>query len=268
MNKLIYILTLFVSISGASAIAQENTLLEKDTLVQNSSFSDFFTKKMDYQVRAQFSIGGTSPLGIPREIRTVESYNPTLQLGLEANATKWITEDQKWGVRLGVRFEGKGMTTKARVKGYLTEIIEDGQKVRGYFTGRVKTKVKNTYFTVPISAVYKVNQKWNVYGGLYFSALIDKTFDGYVYNGYLRQNTPNGPKLEFEGDSKAPYDFSKEVNKFQWGTQVGGEWKMNNHFKLFADMTYGFNGVLDKDFEAISFSMHNIYLNLGFGYKF
>lgn len=263
--KNLYILSILCFFTQLS-FSQEIENTHKSFLTTTNSF---FTKNMDYQVRAQFSIGGTTPLGIPREIRKIESYNPTLQLGLEANATKWITEDHKWGVRLGVRFEGKGMSTKAQVQAYKTEVIGDGgERVMGYFTGHVKTTVKNTYITFPISAVYQINQKWNVYGGAYFSGLIDKKFDGYVSDGYLRQNTPTGEKMVFEGDNTAPYDFSKEINRFQWGTQVGGEWKMNNHFKLFADMTYGFNGVLDKDFEAISFSMHNIYLNLGFGYKF
>ena len=36
-------------------------------------------------------------MGMPREIRKIESYNPTLALGLEANATKWVSEDRKWG---------------------------------------------------------------------------------------------------------------------------------------------------------------------------
>lgn len=263
MKKIIYSLSILLG-AYTTSIAQETP----QTTEESSSFSNFFSQNMEYQVRAHFSIGGTSPLGLPKEIRSIESYNPTLQLGLEANATKWISDDSKWGVRVGLRFESKGMKTKADVKGYLTEIIQDNQKVRGYYTGKVQTTVKNTYITFPISAVYKVSSKWDVYGGLYFSGLIDKTFEGYVSDGYLRQNVPNGTKINFEEGARADYDFSSEVNRFQWGTQLGGEWKMNDHFRLFADATYGFNPVLNKDFQSISFSMHNIYLNLGFGYKF
>lgn len=236
--------------------------------IDTNSFEEFFTKNIDFQVRAHFSIGGSSPLGLPEEIRSINSYNPGLQLGLEANATKWLTDDKQWGIRAGLRFETKGMKTKADVKNYKTEIIQGGDKVAGYYTGAVQTTVKNTYLTVPVSAIYKINESWNVYGGLYFSALIDKTFDGYVSDGYLREGTPTGEKINFTGDSQAAYDFSDEVRKFQWGTQVGAEWKMNKHFFLLGELSYGFNGVLNKDFDAISFSMHNIYLNLGFGYQF
>lgn len=266
LNKNIFACAL--AILTVSVSAQTNDSIDKSKL-DTCHFQEFFTKNMDYQVRAHFSIGGSSPLGLPEEIRSIESYNPGLQLGLEANATKWLTEDKQWGIRLGLRFESKGMTTKADVKNYRTEIIGDGgERIKGYFTGGVKTKVRNTYLTVPVNVVYSINDNWNIYGGVYVSALIDKTFDGYVYDGYLRQNTPTGEKMLFEGDNTAPYDFSKEVRKFQWGTQVGAEWKMNNHFFLLGEVSYGFNGVLNKDFDAISFSMHNIYLNLGFGYQF
>ncbi|QCX53285.1 porin family protein [Elizabethkingia sp. JS20170427COW] len=253
------LLALFSLGSVSLAWAQETENVTKES---------FFKKDMEYQVRANFSIGGATPLGIPQEIRKIESYNPTLALGLEANATKWISTDKKWGVRVGAKVESKGMKTKAQVKSYLTKIEQNNQSVKGYFTGLVQTDVKNTYVSFPISAVYRLSPKWNFYGGLYFSGLIDKSFDGYVTDGHFRQGTPVGPKIIFENGSQASYDFSEEVRKFQWGMQLGAEWTMKKHFVLFPEVSYGFNGILNPDFDAISFNMHNIYLNLGFGYKF
>jgi len=263
MKKTIY--TIVMSLSAIALVnAQEIQAKNENT----NQFKEFFTQNIDYQVRAHFSIGGSAPLGLPREIRRIDSYNPGLQLGLEANATKWLTQDKQWGLRLGLRFENKGMKTEANVTDYLTQINYEGAEIRGYYTGQVETNVKNTYLTVPVTAVYKINDNWNIYGGLYLSALIDKRFDGYVSDGEFRKNTPIGEKISFLDGSKADYDFSDEVRKFQWGTQVGAEWKMNKHFFLLGELSYGFNGVLNSDFDAISFSMHNIYLNLGFGYQF
>lgn len=256
MNRILYIVTVFLTIA-TSAQAQER--------VEDKN-SNFFNTNMDYGVQAHFSIGGSSPLGFPNTIRKIDSFNPGFKFGLEANATKWV--DEKWGVRVGLRFEEKGMKTKAKVKNYLTEIVKDNSKVRGYYTGSVETNVSNTYLTVPVLAVYKLTDDWNLYGGLYFSSLLDNTFDGYVSDGYLRQDTPTGTKVTFEDGSQAAYDFSENVRKFQWGTQLGAEWKMNKHFKLLSDVTYGFNNIFEKDFSSIDFNMHNIYLNVGFGYRF
>lgn len=231
--------------------------------------TNFFTKNIDFQIRAQFSIGGSSPLGMPVEIRRINSYNPTLQLGLEANATKWFNDNQKLGLRAGLRFEGRGMKTDAKVKNYLTQIDgEEGKQVRGYFTGNVKTNAKNTYVTFPISLVYNTTENWNIFGGVYLSALIDKDFTGYVYDGVLRDGDPIGNPIEFEAEARGNYDFSENLNRFQWGAQFGTEWKMNNHFRLFGELDWGLNGVFKKDFDAISFKMYSIYLNLGFAYQF
>ena len=130
---------------------------------QENENGNFFTRDMEYQVKANFSIGGSTPLGIPREIRKINHYNPTLVLGLEADATKWVSNDKKWGVRVGIRTEGKGMKTEAVVKNYYTEVIKDNGKLNGYFTGSVETEVKNTYVTMPVSVVYRISPRWKLY---------------------------------------------------------------------------------------------------------
>ncbi|NLX81119.1 MAG: outer membrane beta-barrel protein, partial [Proteiniphilum sp.] len=65
-----------------------------------------------------------------------------------------------------------------------------------------------------------------------------------------------------------PYDFSNDLRTFQWGAQIGGEYALKRNFNIFANLDYDFNNVFKSDFTAITFSMHNIYLNIGFGYKF
>lgn len=112
---------------------------------KRSTVSHFFNSNIDYSVQAHFSIGGSSPMGFPQEIRKINSYNPTLQLGLEANATKWLDQNKDLGIRLGIAVEGKGMSTSAEVKNYFTEIIQDNSRIKGYYTGTVQTDVSNTY---------------------------------------------------------------------------------------------------------------------------
>ncbi len=268
MKKSIYIALSLLLSTVMTSYAQSSKTHQADDQITAESEKGFFTTNMDYQLRAFFSIGGSAPLGIPPQIREIESYNPGLQLGLEANATKWLSDAQQWGIRLGVSVEGRGMKTKARTKSYKTQVIQDGAKISGYYTGLVETDVKNTYVTIPVSVVYAIAQRWNIYGGLYVSFLIDDQFTGYVSDGYLRKDTPVGQKIVFEGDSRAAYDFSDQTQTFQWGAQVGSEYKLNKHFKLFGTLNYGINSLLDRDFEAISFHLHNIYLDLGFAYKF
>ena len=223
----------------------------------------------EYEIKAGLGVGGHSPLPLPAEIRSVDSYNPTLAITLEANAIKWFGETKKWGLIAGVRFENKNMITKATVKNYSMEIIgDDGNRMKGNWTGGVKTKVRNSYITIPLLAAMKVSSRWNLKFGPYVSYLMDGEFSGNVYEGYLREGDPTGDKIKFEDGAIAAYDFSSNLRKFQWGLQLGTDWKAFKHLKVFADLTWGLNNIFEKDFKTITFNMYPIYMNIGFGYAF
>lgn len=224
---------------------------------------------LEYEVKAGFSIGGTSPIPLPAEIRSIDSYKPGIAISVEGNATKWFGDSKKWGILVGLRLENKSMTTEATVKNYSMEIIGDGgEKVDGVWTGGVKTKVKNSYLTIPVLAKYQLTKRWDLKLGPYFSYMIDGDFSGHVYEGYLRKTDPTGPKVEFTGDKVATYDFTNNLRHFQWGAQLGAEWKAFKHLNVYADLTWGLNDIFEKDFKTVTFAMYPIYLNLGFGYAF
>lgn len=252
-------LSLFLLLYCLVVKAQAQAYEETNSLFKNTAF----------QVWAGFSIGGNAPFPFPTEITQIEHYDPTLALKLEASVTRWFAAKKNWGLRTGLCFEGKGMKTAAQVKSYYTEVIGDGgQKISGNFTGMVQSNVKNSYATIPLLLTHSISDKWNIYAGPYFSALIEKNFSGYVYDGYLREGSPTGEKIVFEGENKGPYDFSQELNIFQWGLMLGGEWLLNRNFSVFGDLTWSLNNLFKSNFEAISFKMHSIYLNVGFGYTF
>ena len=104
--------------------------------------------------------------------------------------------------------------------------------------------------------------------GPFVSFATNRNFSGYVYDGYLREINPTGTKVEFSGDNRASYDFSDNLRKFQWGAQIGTEWKAFKHLIVYADLTWGLNDIFQKDFDTITFGMNPIYLNVGFGYAF
>jgi hypothetical protein len=227
----------------------------------------------EYALKAGVNIGGTAPLPLPAEIRSLDAYSPGLAMSIEGNATKWFGDHSHWGLTLGIRLESKHMTTRATTKNYNMKIINAGSMMEGLWTGGVKTKVKNSYLTVPILANYKISKRWKVVAGPYFSYLIDKEFSGYVYDGHLRTpdedgNVGQGTIANFNGESIATYDFSGDLRRFAWGVQVGAEWRAFKRLSVHADLDWGLNNIFRSDFETITFSMYPIYLNVGFGYAF
>ena len=236
---------------------------------QNQVIINSFERGIEYSIKAGFNIGGTTPLPLPDEIRKINSYSPGLPIGIEGNVTKWINPKRLWGITVGLRLESKGMTTKATVKNYNMKIINtNGGELEGLWTGGVRTKVNNTYLTVPVLVNYQLSSRWKLVLGPYVSYVISKDFSGDVYEGHLRTPDATGSKVTFSGESVATYDFSDELRNFQWGLQFGGEWRAFSHLTVHADLTWGLNNIFNSDFDTITFSLYPVYLNLGFGYVF
>lgn len=258
--NVVIIALLLALVGAASAKAQED---------RTKSLIKSYLRGWEYSLKAGFNIGGTAPLPLPEEIRKIDSYAPSMAISIEGNATKWFDEKKLWGLTLGLRLENKNMTTEATVKNYGMKIINtNGGELEGLWTGGVKTKVKNSYLTIPVLANYKVSNRWKLVAGPYFSYLLEGDFSGHVYEGHLRTPDQTGSRVDFSGESVATYDFSDDLRKFQWGLQVGGEWRAFKHLNVYADLTWGLNDIFKKEFDTISFAMYPIYLNIGFGYSF
>lgn len=259
MKKLFSILFSAMFLSSLSVHAQ---LLERTRGIIASAL-----KGVTYEVRAGFNVGGTAPLPIPEEIRSIDSYSPTMAFSIGADVKKKF--DDRWGMQFGVRIESKGMKTEAQTKQYHMSITGfDGEQKTGYWTGRVKTNVSQSSITFPVLATYSISTRWDIKLGPYVSILTDKEFTGSVFDGYLREDTPTGDKMDLTNGGVATYDFSNDMRHFQWGIQLGAEWKAFKHLNVFGDLSWGCNNIFKSDFETITFSMYPIYATLGFGYAF
>ena len=136
---------------------------------------------LEYEVKAGFNIGGTSPIPLPQEIRALTGYSPNINFSIEGDIIKWLGKEKEWGVILGLRLENKGMEAEARTKNYSMEIIgSGGERMKGNWTGMVKTKFRASYFTIPVLAAWKANPRLRFNFGPYFSIMTNGDFTGYV----------------------------------------------------------------------------------------
>ncbi|MDE7443707.1 MAG: PorT family protein [Muribaculaceae bacterium] len=226
------------------------------------------THHVEYAVTAGINLGGSSPLPLPAEIRKINSYSPNMNLSIAGSATKWLGQHKKWGVQLGVSLGTRGMETGATVKSYSMEIIDGGGSLSGYWTGKVQTKYSSTILMIPVSAMYKLNNRVRFNFGPYVGFHIKGDFHGAVSDGYLRKDTPTGDKVEFTDGKEATYDFSDELRTFQWGLQGGATWLAFKHLTIHGTLSWGMNDIFKSSFKTITFNMYPIYLNAGFGYAF
>ena len=254
-----YSVLLCILITSIISKAQNN---EPDNL-KWSSLQGF-----EYEIYAAVNIGGSAPIPVPAEIRHIDGYNPNLNLQIGTTVTKWFTPSRRWGVAIGLRFEEKGMKTRATVKNYGMEIVMDGSSVSGNWTGKVRTVYHSKQIAFPVTANVRINKRWKVNFGPYVALALNNDFNGEVHDGYLREGGPTGNKVTFEGDAYATYDFSNDIRLFQWGLQAGGSWLALNHLVINANLTWGLNDIFNSSFNTVTFNLYPIYLNFGFGYVF
>lgn len=256
------IITLIITtLLAICAFAQRNgEAKETDTNILKAAL-----KGWHMRVGAGFNIGGTSPLPLPKEIRGIDSYRPTLCFNIEGSAQKMFSKH--WGTRVALRFDNRGMKTDATVKNYHMEAVNvDGSgTVIGAWTGHVKTEVNNNYLSVPVMAVYQFNDRWTVMAGPYLAWMFNGSFTGEAYDGYIRDQDPTGEKAEV---TRATYDFSDDLRHFHWGLAAGGEWKAYKHLSVVANLQWGLNGIFPSDFQSVTFALYPIYGTVGFNYIF
>lgn len=215
-----------------------------------------------------YAMGGTTPLPLPAEIRSIDRFMPYGGGNLGVEASKMFgTQKRRWGISGGIHAFLDGMKTGAHVKGYHMGIDMGNDHLEGYYTGIDETNVRLIGLTLPLQAVWRVSPRWTLEAGPYFQVFKKKEFSGSVYDGYLRQDTPIGKKVPIPADKPIPYDFSDDMRSAYWGVTFTADWKISRHFSLYGTLDWGVSDVFRSDFETIAFSMHSIYANVGFAYS-
>lgn len=214
-------------------------------------------------VRLGWSVGGTMPIGMPASIRSLESYNLKPNFQVAADYEYRFTEHL--GVEAGLKLEYKGLKTDAGVKAYQMSMVKDGEEISGYFTGNVVTDTWMLQAAVPVQFAYRFNDKVKVKAGPYVALGILDRFEGYAYDGYLRQNTPTGAKINLGSsvEERGSYDFRDDMRPVTWGIDLGVDWYAWQNIGLYADLSWGTQSVFKSSFTTIEQSMYPIYGTVG-----
>ena len=219
-------------------------------------------------IRAGYVIGGTTPLPLPAEIRSINEFSP--KGGFTVGFDAYHMFSRHWGIQVGWHLFYEGFHTSAEVKNYRMSITQNQGKdfLEGYFTG---TDVTDTWMlggTIPLTVTFRLSPRWNVSAGPFISLLFDKTFEGEVYDGYLRKDTPTGQKTEFSRESKATYDFADDMLSAYWGAQLLFDWKAMRHMNVFGGVDWACSGIFPKRFQTVEFKMFPIYAKFGLAYRY
>ena len=221
---------------------------------------------LSYDARLGYTVGGTIPTHIGREIRGINSFNPGLNFSIGVEATMPISGRLK--VHSGLRFELGSMDVDSRVKNYDIEVVRGEESLSGIFIGNVRIKTTQRRITLPIQAQYDFSPEFKLRGGLFMGWLTSRKFWGWAYDGYLREGNPVGAKIEMghEPGDRGDFDFDQNMRHMQWGLDVGADWQFTRRWGLFAELTYGFSGLFKSDFHSVQ-TLRPMYGTLGISYR-
>lgn len=216
--------------------------------------------------RLGYVVGGTIPTHMGREIRGINQFDPGLNFMVSLEGS--LPLKNNWSIHTGLRYELGSMDVDSRVKNYDIEVVRGDESLAGIFTGNVRIRTAQRRITLPIQAQYNFSPQFKLRGGLFMGWLANRRFWGWAYDGYLREGTPVGAKIEMgtEPGDRGDFDFDKNMRHMQWGLDVGADWQFSRRWGLFAELTYGFSGLFKSDFHSVQ-TLRPMYGSLGISYR-
>lgn len=222
-----------------------------------------------FRVEGGLTLGAYMPevTPMPVEIREVDQFTPVGggHLGLRAMYRPKASLFSYF-VTLGLKHQG--METNTRVKNYSTSVRVEDNSINGYWTGEVYTHCEFLNLGLSPGVNYRISQSWSAEVGLYVGASLYTNFSGYVHEGYLRDKTPLGTKISFQGDKHGDYDFSSDLQTWHYVTDIAlcYERKHDSPWQFYVQYDYTMNGLFNEGFNVVNYNMHGRFLNFGVSY--
>ena len=223
--------------------------------------------KLSIDARLGYVVGGMLPTHLDNKIRHINNYDLGLNFAVSIEAD--MPFNTRWGLHSGLRYELDGMDVDSRVKNYDIEVVRGSESLDGIFNGNVRIKSTQRRITLPIQASYYCSPQLQLRGGVFMGWLTNRRFWGWAYDGYLREGTPVGPKIEMgrEPGERGDFDFDKDMRHMQWGIDAGLDWHFHPRWGMFAELTYGLSGLFKSDFHSVE-TLRPMYGTLGIMYRF
>jgi len=216
--------------------------------------------------RLGYALGGTVPTHMGNEIRGINKFIPGFNFIVAAEGSYPLSD--RWAIHSGLRYELGSRDVDSRVKNYDIEVVRGDESLKGIFNGNVRIKTTQRRITLPIQAQFYLDEHWSLRAGIFMGWLASRKFWGWAYDGYLREGTPVGPKIEMgtEPGDRGDFDFDKNMRHMQWGIDVGADWRFSRRWGAFVELTYGLSGLFKSNFHSVQ-TLRPLYGSLGISYS-
>lgn len=188
------------------------------------------------------------------------------------NSRIYLTK--KWSLQLGIdyhwnqtRFETPyaNFTYAGPIQIKMPDgsIFEQVDTVNIYYAFVRDGKFKNCYLTLPLQTVYQVNSVWNLNWGGYVSLLLRGGMTGLATNVVLG----DGSSSDFRLADDVPFDQSNQINKLDWGLNLGAGAQLPSGFCIDVRLMSGLGSLFKKEFTAPPGVYRNFSMQGTVGYR-
>ena len=206
-------------------------------------------------------MGGAVPFplsDIPDGSKGTPSLSPNVGLGFSYGFM------EKWDVRIEVNYRILGFTAWADVRSQ--PFYFDNQVDVIYFSGETKTNVELRFVEFPLVFNYQAGKNWGLLFGLYYSRILEGTFETEGDNGVISPNKDVTDNAQLPGIASTSYNFNDKLDKYDAGVFFGYIHKAGSRFGFRGRLFIGLKSIFVEEFDNIDYEMYQVRLDAGVTY--
>jgi hypothetical protein len=132
-----------------------------------------------------------------------------------------------------------------------------------YFSGHTNTDVELRFLEFPLLAVYNFSPAWSFTPGLYYSRILEGSFNTKSSNGVISPDKSITDAATLPGIANTSYNFNDFIDNWDAGMILGFRYNLNHKLFFWSRMQVGFKSIFKKDFDNIEYELYQVRLNVG-----
>lgn len=206
-------------------------------------------------------MGGAVPIpfsSIPDGSKGTPRLTPNLGLGFQYSL------NNKWNIVAEVNYHILSYTAMANVRSQ--PFWSDDRSYSLYFSGEAHSSTELRFVEFPVLACLQPGEHWSLVFGGYYSRMIEGTFETEGKNGWISANKEDTDTAPLPGTQSTNYDFSEELDRFDWGALIGYQYKISPRILFWGRFHWGFKSIFKQEFQNIDYEMYQLRLSTGISF--
>jgi|WetSurMetagenome_2_1015567.scaffolds.fasta_scaffold18827_2 long-subunit fatty acid transport protein len=215
-------------------------------------------KKWFFYPSLGIDMGGAVPFplsDIPKGAKGTPKLNPSLGFGFGYQLS------DKWDLGAELNYHILAFSASADVRSQ--PFYSDDHTVTLYFSGHTKTDVEIRFLELPLVANYSINSNWAFTPGIYYSRILEGTFDTKGTDGVTSDDKSITDNASLPGNANTSYNFDDNLDNWDAGVLLGCKYNLSQKVAIRTRMQFGFKSIFKKDFSNIDYEMYQVRFDIG-----